>query len=95
MSRNRSTRVRTSLAALALLTRPMNGRVILINDANAEGKLIGVVAQINEADEEPTSNDVHKIGTVARILRVLKMPDGNVTVILQGTKRFEINEFVW
>ncbi len=66
----------------------------LINDANAVGKLIGVVAQINEADEEPTINDVHKIGTVARILRVLKMPDGNVTVILQGTKRFEINEFI-
>ena len=66
----------------------------LINDANATGKLIGVVAQINEEDEEPTFQDIHKIGTVARILRVLKMPDGNVTVILQGTKRFEINEMI-
>ena len=66
----------------------------LINDAQAAGKLIGVVAQINETDEDPSINDVHKIGTVARILRVLKMPDGNVTVILQGTKRFEVNEFV-
>jgi ATP-dependent Lon protease len=66
----------------------------LINEANAAGKPIGVVAQINEEDEEPTANDIHKIGTVARILRVLKMPDGNVTVILQGTKRFEINEVV-
>ena len=66
----------------------------LINDANAVGKVIGVVAQINEEDEEPTINDIHKIGTVARILRVLKMPDGNVTVILQGTKRFEINELI-
>ncbi len=66
----------------------------LINDAQATGKLIGVVAQINETNEDPTFNDVHKIGTVARILRVLKMPDGNVTVILQGTKRFEIDEFV-
>jgi ATP-dependent Lon protease len=65
----------------------------LINDANAVGKLIGVVAQVNEADEEPLSNDIHKIGTVARIIRVLKMPDGTITVILQGTKRFEINEF--
>ncbi len=66
----------------------------LINDAQAAGKLIGVVAQINETDEDPSFNDVHKIGTVARILRVLKMPDGNVTVILQGTKRFEINECI-
>ncbi len=62
----------------------------LINDANNAGKTIGVVSQINESDEDPTHNDVNKIGTVARILRVLKMPDGNITVILQGTKRFEI-----
>src|SRR4026207_1754524 len=53
----------------------------LINDANAGNKIIGVVAQKNEGDEDPTKNDIHKIGTVARILRVLKMPDGNITVI--------------
>jgi len=63
----------------------------LINDANAGNKIIGVVAQKNEEDEDPTKNDIHKIGTVARILRVLKMPDGNITVILQGKKRFEID----
>ena len=63
----------------------------LINDANAGNKIIGVVAQKNESDEDPTKNDIHKIGTVARILRVLKMPDGNITVILQGKKRFEID----
>ncbi len=63
----------------------------LINEANASGKPIGVVSQINEADEDPTFAQINKIGTVARILRVLKMPDGNITVILQGTKRFEIN----
>ena len=63
----------------------------LINDANAAGKIIGVVSQKNEQDEDPTKNDINKIGTVARILRVLKMPDGNITVILQGKKRFEID----
>ncbi len=63
----------------------------LINDANAGNKIIGVVSQKNEGDEDPTKNDIHKIGTVARILRVLKMPDGNITVILQGKKRFEID----
>ncbi len=63
----------------------------LINDAYAGNKIIGVVAQKNEADEDPTKNDIHKIGTVAQILRVLKMPDGNITVILQGKKRFEID----
>jgi ATP-dependent Lon protease len=66
----------------------------LINDANAAGKVIGVVSQINEQDEDPTKTDIHKVGTVARILRVLKMPDGNITVILQGKKRFEIDEVI-
>ncbi|HEY0092647.1 MAG TPA: LON peptidase substrate-binding domain-containing protein, partial [Flavobacterium sp.] len=66
----------------------------LINDANAGSKIIGVVAQKNEGDEDPTKNDIHKIGTVARILRVLKMPDGNITVILQGKKRFEIDAVI-
>jgi ATP-dependent Lon protease len=66
----------------------------LINDANAGNKIIGVVAQKNEADEDPTKNDIYSVGTVARILRVLKMPDGNITVILQGKKRFEIDSVV-
>ena len=74
------------------ITAGRDKSIKLINDANAVGKIIGVVSQKNEDIEEPTFNDIHKIGTVARILRVLKMPDGNVTVILQGKKRFEIEE---
>ncbi len=66
----------------------------LINDANEGSKIIGVVAQRNEDDEDPTAADIHSVGTVARILRVLKMPDGNITVILQGKKRFEIDSIV-
>ena len=66
----------------------------LINDANAGNKIIGVVAQKNEEDEDPSKNDIHRIGTVARILRVLKMPDGNITVILQGKKRFAIDAVI-
>jgi ATP-dependent Lon protease len=74
------------------ITAGRDKSIKLINDANAGGKIIGVVSQINEEDEDPTQNDIHKVGTVARILRVLKMPDGNITVILQGKKRFEIDE---
>jgi len=73
------------------ITAGRDKSIKLINDANAGDKIIGVVSQINEHDEDPAQNDIHKIGTVARILRVLKMPDGNVTVILQGKKRFEID----
>lgn len=73
------------------ITAGRDKSIKLINDANAKGKIIGVVSQINEEDEDPTPNDINKIGTVARILRVLRMPDGNITVILQGKKRFEID----
>jgi ATP-dependent Lon protease len=73
------------------ITAGRDKSIKLINDANAVGKIIGVVAQKNEEDEDPTKEDIHTIGTVARILRVLKMPDGNTTVILQGKKRFEID----
>jgi ATP-dependent Lon protease len=72
------------------ITAGRDKSIKLINDANAIGKVIGVVAQKNEEDEDPTKNDINAIGTVAKILRVLKMPDGNVTVILQGKKRFEL-----
>lgn len=73
------------------ITAGRDKSIKLLNDANAGDKIIGVVSQINEADEDPTQNDINRIGTVARILRVLKMPDGNITVILQGKKRFEID----
>ena len=76
------------------ITAGRDKSIRLINDANASGKNIGVVAQKNEEDEDPTKDDIHTVGTVARILRVLKMPDGNITIILQGKKRFEIAEVV-
>ncbi len=72
------------------ITAGRDKSINLINDANALGKVIGVVAQKNEEDEDPSKEDIHSIGTVAKILRVLKMPDGNITVILQGKKRFEL-----
>jgi ATP-dependent Lon protease len=76
------------------ITAGRDKSIKLINEANAGDKIIGVVAQRNEEDEDPTNNDIHQVGTVARILRVLKMPDGNVTVILQGKKRFEIDTVI-
>ena len=55
---------------------------------------MGVVAQRNEDIEEPTKDDIFQTGVVAQILRVLKMPDGNTTIIIQGKKRFEIAEML-
>lgn len=76
------------------ITAGRDKSIKLINDANAAGKVIGVVAQKDEEIEDPTRDDIHQIGTVAQILRVLKMPDGNVTVILQGKKRFQISKVI-
>ena len=66
----------------------------LINEANETTKTIGVVAQTDENTEIPEGKDVYRLGTVARILRVLKMPDGNITIIIQGKKRFQIEGIV-
>ena len=66
----------------------------LINDANKSNKLIGVVAQKDIKIENPSIENIFNVGTVAKILRVLKMPDGNTTVIIQGKKRFKIKSVV-
>lgn len=66
----------------------------LINETNKGSKVVGVVSQKEEAQENPGMDDIHTVGTVARILRLLKMPDGNTTVIIQGKKRFEVESLV-
>lgn len=76
------------------ITAGRDKSIKLIKDANNGGKVIGVVAQKDENVEDPKAKDIHKVGTVARILKVLKMPDGNTTVIIQGKKRFEIDTIV-
>ena len=62
----------------------------LIQDSNKGNKIIGVVSQKNQEQESPNFNDLHTVGTVAQIIRLLKMPDGSSTVIIQGKRRFEI-----
>ncbi|HSQ47328.1 MAG TPA: endopeptidase La, partial [Lutibacter sp.] len=76
------------------ITAGRDKSIRLIEEAYKGNKIIGVVAQKDESIEDPTTNDIYKVGTVARILRMLKMPDGNTTVIIQGKKRFEIDAFV-
>ncbi len=66
----------------------------LIKDAYKGDKTIGVVSQKNDTVEDPTSDDLNRIGTVAHIIKMLRMPDGNTTVIIQGKRRFELKEVV-
>ena len=72
------------------ITAGRDKSIQLIKDANKSNKIIGVVAQKDQNIENPSPADLYSLGTVAQILRVLKMPDGNTTVIIQGKRRFEI-----
>ena len=66
------------------ITASRDKSIRLIKDANNFNKLIGVVAQKDESVEDPKLKDIYNIGTVAKIIKVLQMPDGNTTVIIQG-----------
>ena len=76
------------------ITASRNKSIQLIKDANNFNKLLGVVSQKDEKIEDPKAVDIFKIGTVAKILKVLQMPDGNTTVIIQGKRRFEIDRII-
>ena len=66
----------------------------LIRDANKGDRMIGVVSQQDVGIEDPTFDQLNRVGTVALIVKVLQMPDGNTTVIIQGKKRFILREEV-
>jgi ATP-dependent Lon protease len=66
----------------------------LVNEAYSEKKAIGVVAQKDGSIENPEAQHLNKVGTVARIIKKLQMPDGSITVIIQGKRRMEIEEIL-
>ena len=76
------------------ITASRDKSIKLIKESNTDNKLIGVVSQKDSTIQTPGLNDIQSTGTVAKILRVLQMPDGNVTVIIQGKKRFSIEKVV-
>src|SRR5690606_36022787 len=66
----------------------------LIQDVYRGNRTLGVVSQKDGQIEEPRAEDLNKIGTIATIIRMLRMPDGSTTAIIQGKKRFELIEMV-
>lgn len=65
-----------------------------VREAHAGDKFIGVLAQFDSGVEEPQFKDLYRVGTLARILKMLKMPDGSTTAIIQGKTRFSVDDFV-
>ncbi len=66
----------------------------LIKDAHHKDKIIGVTAQKDANVEDPTADDLNTVGTIAKIIKMLKMPDGTTTAIIQGKKRITINDII-
>ena len=66
----------------------------LIREAYQTNKLIGTIAQKDASIEEPVFRDLFKVGTIAQILKILEMPDGTTSVIIQGKKRFEVEGLI-
>jgi ATP-dependent Lon protease len=65
----------------------------LVKEAYAGDKIIGVVTQKDEDVEEPEASDLHTVGTMARIIKLIKMPDGSKSIVIQGKSAFEVEEF--
>ncbi|MEM8559897.1 MAG: LON peptidase substrate-binding domain-containing protein, partial [Bacteroidota bacterium] len=65
----------------------------LVKDAYASDKLIGVVAQKSADVEDPGTDDLYPVGTAANILKLIKMPDGSVSIVIQGKRRFAVGEY--
>ncbi len=76
------------------ITAGRDKSIKLLQQANKKKMLIGVTSQIDPDNEEPEAGDIFPVGTVAKIIRMFKMPDGNTTVIIQGKRRFNIEEVV-
>ncbi|MDR1582731.1 MAG: endopeptidase La [Prevotellaceae bacterium] len=66
----------------------------LIRESYSGSKMVGAIGQIDPKVEEPEYSDLYKVGTLARILKIFEMPDGAITVLLQGLQRFAIRDFV-
>ena len=66
----------------------------LVKEAYEADKTIGVVSQKNEDDEDPNGDDLYQVGTVAQILKLIKMPDGSKSIVIQGKTTFKVEEFL-
>ena len=64
-----------------------------LNDAEKSGKFIGVISQKDATNEDPSYDDIHRVGTVAEIIKQIKMPDNSTTVFIRGRIRFMINDW--
>src|SRR5271154_828134 len=80
--------------AVLPLTVGRESSLALVNSLEGEEKLLGVVAQLDPRIEDPAAADLHKVGTLAKVHKTVKMPNGNVVVFLEGLQRVNIVEII-
>src|SRR5271157_1585658 len=80
--------------AVLPLTVGRESSLALVNSLQGEDKLLAVVAQLDPRVEEPAASDLHKVGTVAKVHKTVKMPNGNVVVFLEGLQRIRLIELL-
>ena len=80
--------------AITPITVGRDKSISLVRAVNAEGGILGAVLQRESDVEDPAPDDMYKVGTAARIIKILEMPNGNLTVILNGLEKVEIREYI-
>ena len=66
----------------------------LLEEAQKNGQLIGILSQKLSQQENPTEKDLYQIGTIAKIIKIIKLPDGNISAITRGVQRFKVKNFI-
>src|SRR5574340_1410533 len=80
--------------AVLPLTVGRESSLALVSSLQGEEKLLGVVAQLDPRVEDPAAADLHKVGTLAKVHKTVKMPNGNVVIFLEGLQRIRITELL-
>jgi ATP-dependent Lon protease len=80
--------------AVLPLTVGRESSLALVNSLQGEEKLLGVVAQLDPRVEDPAAADLHKLGTLAKVHKTVKMPNGNVVIFLEGLQRIQVLELI-
>src|SRR2546430_8184548 len=76
------------------LTVGRESSLALVNSLHGDEKLLGVVAQLDPRIEDPAAADLHKVGTLAKVHKTVKMPNGNVVIFLEGLQRIQVLELI-
>ena len=80
--------------AVLPLTVGRESSLALVNALMGDEKLLGVIAQLDPRVEDPAAADLHKVGTLAKVHKTVKMPNGNVVIFLEGLQRIQIADLI-